>query len=74
MSVPLKKFNSGPVQVSVWENESKKGEGSFHNVSIDKRYKDKNDEWKSTNSLNVNEIPKAVLALQEAYRYLALKE
>ncbi len=26
--------------------------------------------WKKTNSLSVNEIPKAILALQQAYEYL----
>jgi hypothetical protein len=31
-----------------------------------------NDSWKSTNSLNKHDIPQAVVALQEAYRYLTL--
>ena len=73
MSQPIKKFSSGGIQVAVWENESKNG-ATFHSVSIDRRYKDKNDEWKSTTSLKQNDIPKAVLALQEAFRFLALKE
>ena len=35
-----------------------------------KRYKDSDGTWKNTGSLDVNDIPKAVLALQEAYEYL----
>lgn len=75
MSAPIKKFSTGSVIVSVWENSSKTGEErNFYTVSIDRRYKDNNDEWKSSNSFNVNDLPKAILALQEAYKYLALKE
>ncbi|MBU1120962.1 MAG: hypothetical protein ABIE23_04090 [archaeon] len=76
MSAPIKKFSTGSVIVSVWENSSNKtgDERNFYTVSIDRRYKDNNDEWKSTNSFNVNDVPKAILALQEAFRYLALKE
>ena len=69
---PKAKFNAGAVQVAVWENEGKEGT-LFETVTIDKRYK-AGDEWKSTNSFKVNELPKAILALQKAYEHLALKE
>ena len=68
---PKAKFNAGAVQVAVWENEGKEGT-LFETVTIDKRYK-VGDEWKSTNSFKVNELPKAILALQKAYEHLALK-
>jgi len=73
MSSPVKKFSAGGVQVAVWENEGKEGT-SFYTASIDRAYKDKNDEWKHSNSLKMNDIPKAVLALQKAYEFMALKE
>ncbi|MFH1586538.1 MAG: hypothetical protein ABID38_01625 [Candidatus Diapherotrites archaeon] len=72
MSSPVKKFSAGGIQVAIWENEGKEGR-SFHSVSFDRRYKDK-DEWKSTNSLKTNDIPKAIIALQKSYEYLVLKE
>ena len=72
IKAPKAKFNVGAVQVAVWENEGKEGR-VYNTVSIDKRYKD-GEEWKSTSSLRVDELPKAVLALQKAYEYLALKE
>lgn len=77
MNNPIKKFSVGGVQVAVWENEATLEAGqtkSFNSVSIDRRYKDKNGEWKSTNSLKANDLPKAVLALQKAYEFVALKE
>ena len=73
MSVPVKKFAAGGIQVAIWENESTKG-GKFNNVSIQRNYKDKNDEWKSSSSLRVNDLPKATVALQKAYEWLVLKE
>ncbi|HZX20346.1 MAG TPA: hypothetical protein VFF13_05010 [archaeon] len=69
---PIAKFSAGSIQVSVWQNETKEG-NVFHNVSLQKNYK-VGEQWKSTNSMKLNEIPKAILALQKAYEHLALKE
>lgn len=74
---PVKSFRSGAIGVSIWENETISPEGvptSYKTVSFDRRYKDKNGEWKSTNSLRANDLPKAVLILQKAYEYLVLTE
>ena len=73
MSLPIKKFSTGGVQVAIWENEGKEG-NRFYSVSLDRRYKDKNNDWKSSSSLKMNDLPKAVLALQKAYEFMALKE
>ncbi len=73
MGSPVKKFSAGAVQVAVWQNEGKEGK-QFNTVSLDRIYKDKNDKWKSSNSLHVNELPKAILALQKAYEFLVMKE
>ena len=39
-------------------------------VVIEVRYKDKTGQWQGTNSLSVNDLPKAILALQKAFEYL----
>jgi hypothetical protein len=39
-------------------------------VVIEVRYKDKTGQWNGTNSLSLNDIPKAILALQKAFEYL----
>jgi hypothetical protein len=67
---PEKNIRVGGIQVAIWRNESKEGR-KFYSVSIEKRYK-KDDEWKSTTNLNSNDIPKLILALQEAYKYMNL--
>lgn len=70
---PEKKINAGAIQVSVWKNKAESGE--YKTVSFDRRYKDKQTgEWKSTNSLRVGDVPKAIAALSKAYEYLIIKE
>jgi len=74
-SGPLKKFRSGALSVAIWENETLGDDGqprSFKTVSFERSYKDKNGEWKSSNSLRVNDLPKAALILSKAYEYLVL--
>ena len=61
--------------MTIWENEVLTHEGQLiatKSVSFERRYKDKNGEWKSTNSLKVNDLPKATLLLSKAYEYLVL--
>ncbi len=72
---PEKKFRAGAIAATVWKNDGQRATGeafSFHTVSLDRRYKDKAGTWKSANSLRLQDLPKAALVLQEAYRYLAL--
>lgn len=73
---PEKKFSTGSVSATIWQNKGKSKTGeevSFRTVSFQRRYKDKNDEWKTTNTLRTNDLPKASLVLQKAYEYLVLK-
>ncbi len=76
-NTPEKKFSTGAISATVWKNSGKTKEGEeteYRTISIDRRYKDKNDEWQSTNSLRVNDLPKAALVLTEAYKYLVLRD
>jgi len=43
---------------------------SLPKVVLEVRYKDKTGKWNGTNSLSLNDIPKAILALQKAFEYL----
>jgi len=58
----------------VFENEISKGgaKAKIKKVSFQKRYKAADGEWKSTTSLDANDIPKAVLVLNKAYEYLLM--
>ena len=65
-------FKVGAVRASVFRNIiEKNGETiPLPKVAIEVRYKDKTGQWKGTNSLSLNDLPKAILALQKAFEYL----
>lgn len=72
-----KKFSTGVISATVWKNKGTDKEGKeteFRTISIDRRYQDKNEEWKSTSSMRINDLPKIVLVANKAYEYLVLKE
>jgi hypothetical protein len=72
MSKPETVFKVGAVRASIFRNTIEKNGGSISlpKVAIEVRYKDKNGKWNGTNSLSLNDLPKAILALQKAYQYL----
>ena len=72
MSSPEITFRHGPCSASVFVNEYERGEEKFtvRTVSFQRRYRDKDGAWQSTNSLRVNDIPKANLVLAKAYEFL----
>lgn len=65
-------FKVGAVRASVFQNNIVHNgkEVTLPKVIIEVRYKNKDNEWKGTNSLSVNDIPKAILALQKAFDFL----
>jgi len=70
---PIDRIRVGSVELSIWENQNNFG-GTNKMVSMQKNYKTKEGEWKKTQSLRVNDIPKAILALNKAYEKIVLKE
>lgn len=71
---PEKKFRAGPITATIWRNATDDGTREFNTVSFERVYKDKSGEWKNTNSLRINDLPKAAMVLSKAYEYLALQE
>ena len=72
MSKPETVFKIGAVRASIFRNIIEKAGKSIPlpKVVIEVRYKDKTGQWKGTNSLSINDLPKAILALQKAFEYL----
>ena len=72
MARPIKTFKLGAVRASIFENSINKNGKiiKLPKVVLEVRYKDPAGTWKSTHSLSLNELPKAILALQKAYEYL----
>jgi len=74
MVKPEKKFQAGALEASIFENEVNQNGKNFKikKVAFQKRYKSSDGSWKSTGSLDISDIPKAILILSKAYEYLVL--
>ena len=72
MAKPENVFKIGAVRASIFRNVIEKAGQSIAlpKVVIEVRYKDKTGQWQGTNSLSLNDLPKAILALQKAFEYL----
>lgn len=67
---PVAKFRAGQVSAALWENEISAKNGGKVTVlkaTVQRRYKDKDGNWKSSGSFSRNEIPLAVYCLQKAF-------
>lgn len=76
-NIPEKKFSTGTVCATVWENQGKSKTGEiigYKTISLQRSYKDKNGAWQNTSSLRINDLPKAALVLQKSYEYIVLRE
>ena len=72
MGKPEMSFKCGNCEAAIFANEiNRNGQAvSIKKAVFQKRYKDQDGQWKSTGSLDVNDIPKAILALSQAYACL----
>lgn len=73
---PEIKFKAGALSATIWQNNSQNQKGeivTYKTISIDRNYLGKDGAWKSTNSLRVNDLPKAALVLKKAYEHIVLK-
>lgn len=71
MTKPEKVFKAGNCQASVFMHEIQKGDKKIKvpNVSFQKRYRDEKGNWQGTGNLGINDVPKAVFVLEEAYKW-----
>ena len=76
INTPEKRFRAGAISATVWKNQGiKDGQTSeYSTVTFERSYKDKDRNWQTTNSLRVNDLPKAAVVIQRAYEELVLKE
>ena len=74
MSKPTMQFQYGAIMASVWskDNDHPSWQKSY-SISVSKVYKD-GDDWKRTSSFFVQDLPKVVLAVQDAYKALTVKK
>lgn len=76
-NAPEKKFRASPMTATIWSNEVVSQDGRltvFRTINLERTYKDKEGKWQKTNSLRVNDLPKAILVLNKAYEFISVKE
>lgn len=73
-NMPEKRFSTGGIVATIWKNtqNSNGKEYEYKTVSLQRRYADKQGQWQSSSSMRLNDLPKAALVLEEAYKYLVL--
>ena len=72
---PIRVFRCGHVKAAIWSNSRIIDDTltEVHSIKIDRSYKDKDfDEWKHTNSFNVEDLPKVALVVNEVYKFLRM--
>jgi len=72
---PIQRFRAGQVEGALWENKVQlNGEpGTILKASVNRRYKDRDGNWKSSQSFSRNEIPLAIYVLQKAFEAIIEK-
>lgn len=71
---PIKKWKAGGLQLDAWQNKSEANSGEYHTYSYQRNYKDKSGEWKKTQTLRANDLPKLRLLLEKAFEWEVSKE
>jgi hypothetical protein len=69
---PVAKFVAGQISAAIWENEIAVNgrQVTLLKASVQRRYKDKDGQWKSSQSLSRNEIPLAIYCLQKSFEHM----
>jgi len=69
---PVAKFQAGQVSAAIWENEiSVNGrQVTVLKATVQRRYKDKDGDWKSSGSFSRNEIPLAIYCLEKSFEHM----
>ena len=75
MNAPEKVFRIGSVSASVFVNEidGENGKRQMRNVNLQRRYKD-GDQWKSSTSFRLADLPNAIRVLQVALQHVETAE
>lgn len=76
MNQPLKKISVGRVSAAIWENNATVNgkEVKILKASLERRYTDKDGNWKSSNSFSRDEIAQAIYCLGRCYDTIATEQ
>ena len=75
-TLPIAKFKAGSVSAAIWENEmrTERGKGVILKTTVQRRYMDRNGQWKNSGSFSRNEIPLAIYCLEQAFAKMIEKQ
>lgn len=65
---PVHEVRMGRVRAAVWENETKNG--SMHNVTLSRLYKDDNDSWADSTSFGRDDLPLLAKVADQAHSWI----
>ena len=74
---PVAKFTAGQTSAAIWENEiqtKNSGTATILKATVQRRYRDKDGQWKSSGSFSRNEIPLAIYCLQKSFEHMIEKQ
>jgi hypothetical protein len=71
MSTPAHKIRDGVLQVTIWRNTGDKG--NWYSVVSTRSYKQGDDSWKETDSLNADDCLAMAELLREAYAWIKMQ-
>ncbi len=73
---PVAKIQAGQVSAALWENQVEiKGKTvTLLKTTIQRRYRDRDGNWQSSNSFGRNEIPLAIYCLQKVFDKIIEKQ
>lgn len=64
---PFDKIILGSIQLAIWKNTNDKG-NAYYSATFEKRYRDSGGDWKSTTSLNRDDLLVLAQASEMAFR------
>jgi hypothetical protein len=70
---PVARFTAGQSSAAIWENEIQARNGGTATIlkaTVQRRYRDKDGNWKSSGSFSRNEIPLAIYCLQKCFEHM----
>ena len=76
MAQPIAKFKVGQIAAALWENDVVVNgkQVTMQKASVERRYKDRDGNWKSSGSFSRNEIPLAIYCLQKCFERIIQQE
>jgi hypothetical protein len=73
MSTPAIKFRDGALQVVVWRNSSTENR-MYYSATPQRSYRQGDDSWRETDSLNENDLLAMAELLREAYAWIRMQK